>query len=152
VLENQSVVAIFPTGAGKSLCYQLPAMLLPGMTLVVSPLLSLMKDQLDFLQANNINAYPYHAGMESVTRERIQNEFMNGTLNCVVATIAFGMGVDKEDIRRIIHYDLPKSIENYSQEIGRSGRDGRTALCEVIANIAGLPCNGIHYPAQVVLL
>ena len=307
VLDHQSAAAIFPTGAGKSLCYQLPAMLLPGMTLVVSPLLSLMKDQLDFLQANNIpaarldstlskneynaildrakngklkilmiaverfknerfrshlqkmnvsllvvdeahcisewghnfrpeylklpayqkefginqtllltatattrvrddmcakfnipkdnvfvtgfyrdnlflqitptdnsekknqllqriqqtpqdptivyvtlqksaedvaaflcanniNAHPYHAGMENDNREQIQNKFMDGTLACIVATIAFGMGIDKKDIRRIIHYDLPKSIENYSQEIGRSGRDGKPALCEVLAN------------------
>jgi len=88
----------------------------------------------EFLCQNKINAHPYHAGMETGTRERIQNEFMNGTLACVVATIAFGMGIDKKDIRRIIHYDLPKSIENYSQEIGRSGRDGIPALCEVLAN------------------
>ena len=307
VLDRQCAAAIFPTGAGKSLCYQLPAMLLPGMTLVVSPLLSLMKDQLDFLrsrsipaarldstlersdynsiveQARNgalkilmisverfknerfrfhlekmdvsllvvdeahcisewghnfrpeylklpdykeefgipqtllltatateqviedmcakfnllkenvlvtgfyrnnlflqvsptptsekenrllqriledpraativyvtqqktaegvaaflgrhgIEAEPYHAGMKTVERERIQNGFMQGELACVVATIAFGMGIDKKDIRRIIHFDLPKSMENYSQEIGRSGRDGEPALCEVLAN------------------
>ena len=307
VLKRQSAAAIFPTGAGKSLCYQLPAMLMPGMTLVVSPLLSLMKDQLDFLETNHIpaarldstlakkdynsilenakngelkilmvsverfknerfrshlqkmnttlmvvdeahcisewghnfrpeylklpdyqkefginqtllltatateqvigdmcakfdilkqnvfitgfyrdnlylqvtptatsekkdrllqrineapqdptivyvtlqktaenvaeflcensiNAHPYHAGMDNENREQIQNNFMDGSLDCVVATIAFGMGIDKKDIRRIIHYDLPKSIENYSQEIGRSGRDGEFALCEVLAN------------------
>jgi len=307
VLDHQSAAAIFPTGAGKSLCYQLPAMLLPGLTLVVSPLLSLMKDQLDFLLAHNIpaarldstlsrndynkilesaknselkilmisverfknerfrahlekmnvtllvvdeahcisewghnfrpeylklpdyqqefkiaqtllltataterviddmcakfdilkenvlvtgfyrenlflqvsptqtsekknrllqrireapqdptivyvtlqktaeevaaflgenkiNAYPYHAGMDSENREQIQNKFMDGSLPCIAATIAFGMGIDKKDIRRIIHYDLPKSIENYSQEIGRSGRDGGSSLCEVLAN------------------
>lgn len=307
ILDGQSAAAIFPTGAGKSLCYQLPAMMLPGMTLVVSPLLSLMKDQMDFLlgnhipaarldstldktayneilkkaknnelkilmisverfknerfrnhlekmnisllvideahcisewghnfrpeylklpdyqkefnipqtllltatatnpvindmcekfsiprqnvsvtgfyrdnlflqitptttsekkhrllqrileaahaptivyvtlqktaedvsdflRENNINAHPYHAGMENEIRELIQNRFMEGAISCVVATIAFGMGIDKRDIRRIIHFDLPKSIENYSQEIGRSGRDGKPALCEVLAN------------------
>jgi ATP-dependent DNA helicase RecQ len=307
ILQGESSAAIFPTGAGKSLCYQLPAMLLPNITLVVSPLLSLMKDQIDFLQEHNIssarldstldqkeynaiidkarkneikilmisverfrnerfrnnlknmkisllvvdeahcisewghnfrpeylklpvyreefnipqvllltatatnqviddmcskfnipkenilstgfyrenlflqitpvsesiknkkllerinedtkaptivyvtlqktaecvasflsssgiNAWPYHAGMKNEEREYIQNQFMDGKLNCIVATIAFGMGIDKKDIRRIIHYDLPKSIENYAQEIGRSGRDGKNSLCEVLAN------------------
>ncbi len=307
VLNRQSAGAIFPTGAGKSMCYQLPAMLLPEMTLVVSPLLSLMKDQIDFLAAHNIpaaridstlppeeytrvleqakrgeikilmiaverfknerfrhhlermkigvmvideahcisewghnfrpeylklpayliefkipqvllltatateqvradmcqkfnmrpenitvtgfyrqnlflqvtptaesekntrllqrlkaapndptivyvtlqktaeqvakflqnnriNAAPYHAGMKDDEREQIQNRFMAGRLDCVAATIAFGMGIDKRDLRRVIHYDLPKSIENYSQEIGRSGRDGKPSFCEVLAN------------------
>jgi len=307
IVNQKSAAAIFPTGAGKSLCYQLPAMLMPHMTIVVSPLLSLMKDQLDFLtahnlpaarldstldrktyvsilekakngqlkilmisverfrnerfrnylqkmnisllvvdeahcisewghnfrpeylklpvyrkvyhipqtllltatathrvirdmcekfnisednavikgfyrsnlslmvtsiqetekksrlldrvrekpenptivyvtlqktaeeiaiflQKHNINARAYHAGMKNEDRENIQNRFMCGNIHCVVATIAFGMGIDKEDIRRIVHYDLPKSIENYSQEIGRSGRDGKQSLCEVLGN------------------
>lgn len=311
IMDHQSAAAIFPTGAGKSMCYQLPAMLLPHLTLVVSPLLSLMKDQLDFLTANKIpaarldstlsreeynnvienakngklkilmisverfknerfrfhlrkmnlsllvideahcisewghnfrpeylklpmyreefnigqvllltatateqvvgdmcqkfnlppdnvvatgfyrsnlflqitptaeirktawllnrlneslyastivyvtlqktaekvaaflqkqrlNALAYHAGMDSEKREDVQNRFMNGEVQCIVATIAFGMGIDKKDIRRIIHYDLPKSIENYSQEIGRAGRDGKPALCEVLGNLDNL--------------
>lgn len=311
VLTGKSAAAIFPTGAGKSLCYQLPAQLLPGLTLVVSPLISLMHDQLDFLLKHNveaavldstlsredyqlvlskavsgtlkvlmisverfknerfrsylvrmnisllvvdeahcisewghnfrpeylklpgyikefsipqvllltatattevaedicskINILPenlvrtgfyrknlflqltpvenlskkellikrlqergpeptivyvtlqktaqevadalynagikskaYHAGMKSENRALVQQAFMSGEVDCIVATIAFGMGVDKSDIRAVYHYDLPKSIENYSQEIGRAGRDGAASHCEVLANGDGI--------------
>lgn len=311
VVSGESAAAVFPTGAGKSLCYQLPALLLPGLTIVVSPLISLMHDQLDFLLKHNvkaavldstltrdsfqkvvqeavagdlkilmisverfknerfrsylvrmhisllvvdeahcisewghnfrpeylklpgyikefsipqvllltatatvnvasdiclkmkipeknlirtgfyrgnlflqltpvpsslkidllikriserdvessivyvtlqktaqdvaealvksgINARSYHAGMKNENRAEVQKLFMNGDVNCIVATIAFGMGVDKSDIRAIYHYDLPKSIENYSQEIGRAGRDGKPSYCEVFANGDGI--------------
>ncbi|MEJ2286871.1 MAG: C-terminal helicase domain-containing protein, partial [Desulfobacterales bacterium] len=103
-------------------------------TIVYVTLQKTAEDVAEFLCANSINAHPYHAGMDNDKREQIQNQFMDGNLACIVATIAFGMGIDKKDIRRIIHYDLPKSVENYSQEIGRSGRDGKPALCEVLAN------------------
>jgi ATP-dependent DNA helicase RecQ len=312
IMSGMSVTAIFPTGAGKSLCYQLPATLLPGITLVVSPLLSLMHDQLQFLQKHSIPsalldstltrdeshivlenakngklkvlmisverfrnerfrhhlqglnisllvideahcisewghnfrpeylklpiyknefsikqvllltatattevaqdicnkfsiepqnlvrtgfyrknlhiqvcpveenekvallvkelkenksrlpaivyvtlqkttesvtnalnnagiaASSYHAGMENEKRTDIQNKFMDGRINCVVATIAFGMGIDKSDIRTIIHFDLPKSIEGYSQEIGRAGRDDLDSTCMLFANRTGI--------------
>jgi len=311
VVSGQSSAAIFPTGSGKSLCYQLPAMLLPHLTMVVSPLLALMKDQLDFLLAhnipaarldsslsgaeyndilsravqgdinilmisverfrnerfrnrlsqmrislmvvdeahcisewghnfrpeylrlpeyrkefgiknvllltatatkrvaddmgekfditpeniistgfyrenltlhvvpvsdnekrlrllsdikasdssasivyvtqqktaetvasylidNNIKASAYHAGLKNEERTAIQDAFMQGLISCVVATIAFGMGIDKNNIRTIIHYDLPKSIENYSQEIGRAGRDNQKANCIVYGNTGNI--------------
>ena len=305
LLEGRSVLAVFPTGAGKSMCYQLPALLMDGLTLVVSPLIALMKDQIDFLKSKNVAAArldstveraealqtyadlrngtlkllyiaperlaserflqtlrrlpiammavdeahcisewghnfrpdylklaglarelkvgrvlgltatatpavakdiaaafgvaaedvvrtdfhrpnlelhvtpcackrdklllgrlsdrpagptivyvtlqktaeevarrlsengfaakPYHAGLDSEERHAIQDWFMSSPTAIVAATIAFGMGIDKADIRYIYHYNLPKTLENYAQEIGRSGRDGKTSVCEVLA-------------------
>ena len=306
LLDGRSALAIFPTGAGKSLCYQLPALHLPGLTLVVSPLIALMKDQIGFLQGRNIPAArmdsslkldelraitdqlkagqlkllytsperlanerflgtlrrlqislmvideahcisewghnfrpdylkltklaktlraervlaltatatpavardiaasfqleqgdivhtgfhrpnltlritpglagealgwlherllaqppgatvvyvtlqktaktvagalakaglptrAYHAGMQDEERSATQDWFMAGEQPIVVATIAFGMGIDKSNIRYVYHFNLPKSLENYSQEIGRAGRDGKPSACEVFA-------------------
>ncbi|MBL4576637.1 MAG: RecQ family ATP-dependent DNA helicase [Opitutaceae bacterium] len=307
ILKGNSALAVFPTGSGKSLCYQLPALLLPGLTIVISPLIALMKDQVDFLLKRSIKvarldstltadetrkvysdlkagslkllyvaperisnerffasieaipislmvideahcisewghnfrpeylklaiaakklkvecvltltatatpsvvedirrefdisseayvntgfhrpnlhlvfsptpvcdrlevlkeklvqtpvgptiiyvtlqkaaeqvaeelavsghpARAYHAGMKNDQRAKTQDWFMASSDGIVVATIAFGMGIDKSDIRRVYHYNLPKTLENYSQEIGRAGRDGKPSHCEVLGS------------------
>ena len=87
------------------------------------------EDLAEVLDVNNIKALPYHAGMDSSVRSENQDKFLKEDVDVIVATIAFGMGIDKPDVRYVIHYDMPKSLEGYYQETGRAGRDGGEGEC-----------------------
>ena len=105
----------------------------PGSTIVYVTLQRTAEEVAEQLRAAGFEAQAYHAGMKTEDRTRVQETFIASDRCIVVATIAFGMGIDKADIRYVYHYNLPKSLENLSQEIGRAGRDGETSVCEVLA-------------------
>ncbi|KAI0274720.1 ATP-dependent DNA helicase [Gloeopeniophorella convolvens] len=93
----------------------------------------------DRLRSKDLEAMVYHAGLPGERRDEIQNSFMNSDKGIVCATIAFGMGIDKADIRQVVHLNLPKTIENYSQEVGRAGRDGKVSTCRLYLSAADIP-------------
>jgi len=104
----------------------------PGPSIVYVTLQATAEDVAKMLAKNGFEARAYHAGMKDEKRQQVQEWFMASDSAVVVATIAFGMGIDKNNIRYVYHYDLPKSLENYSQEIGRAGRDGKKSICELL--------------------
>ncbi len=110
----------------------------PGPSIVYVTQQKNAEDIAQQLKVDGYSAEAYHAGLGNELRSQIQAQFMADETQIIVATIAFGMGIDKSDIRLVVHYDLPKSIENYSQEIGRAGRDNQASRCVLLASLEGL--------------
>jgi ATP-dependent DNA helicase RecQ len=104
----------------------------PGATLVYVTLQRTAEEIADRLSTDGVDAIAYHAGMDNDVRAAIQKQFLESTTKTIVATIAFGMGIDKSNIRNVYHFNAPKSLEGYAQEIGRAGRDGKQAICEML--------------------
>ncbi|MFY7953602.1 MAG: RecQ family ATP-dependent DNA helicase [Armatimonadaceae bacterium] len=111
----------------------------PGPTIVYVTLQKTAELVAESLRNAGFAADAYHAGMDDEKRSAVQDQWMRSPDRVVVATIAFGMGIDKADVRRVFHFNIPKSLESYSQEIGRAGRDGNDAWCEVLTNAADIP-------------
>ncbi len=105
----------------------------PGPTIVYVTLQRTAETIAETLRTSGFPARAYHAGLPNEERDAVQDWFMESSEAIVVATVAFGMGIDKSNIRYVYHYNLPKSLENYSQEIGRAGRDGKDSICEMLA-------------------
>jgi len=110
-----------------------------GTTIVYVTLQKTAEQMADYLNKNGLSAQAYHAGMKSEERHDVQDWWMNSDSNIVVATIAFGMGIDKSAVRYVYHFNLPKGLESYSQEIGRAGRDGLPSTVELFASPEDVP-------------